>query len=638
MKKKLLAAALAVSVALAAPFSASAAWEKTNDGQWQWTESGKAQTGWAQINETWYHFDEKGIMSIGWLQDGGTWYYLTSSGAMAVGWQSINGNWYYFDASGAMATGWRYVSGNWYYMDASGAMATGWRYVNGNWYYMNASGAMQAGWVSVDGKRYFLERSGAIQSGLIEVDGDVYYLDETGAVVTGTVKIDGKRYEFAETGESIGLRTPQPEKAFDGNGNPTEITVEGGLSGGAGGGGSSGGSGSGSGSGSSGGSGNESGGGSGEEPSKPKKNIGVTGGTYEDTEEGIRFNTNEGTYLAGKFTVMAGATGYYMLDGQRTHYFRVNDLTAEPSEMTGEMEYYPEGVPTNNSANRKRVSLSSAALNEETGILTLTYSDLDVSCTVRLRISENRKSVTVMDLTSDILDETIEGVWVTLETLPDTTAIVRTEQELRDALVDESINKIVMTQTNGYNSELAFTSPLIIERDIEITNEDTRPAIRWSPSDSWDDEGQPLIIIQGGANVRFTGGRNWFYINSRQLTSTLIEVRNATLELSGVRLTGTSNHLKTHLHMENAIVRIYESVLNLVSQVSIEMDTELDSVSKLEFISGEFNNCGQQITSGSPDSTVLLPNGFVEFTNEDGQREWTNDPDKIASPPQDDTE
>ena len=67
------------------------------------------------------------------------------------------------------------------------------------------------------------------------------------------------------------------------------------------------------------------------------------------------------------------------------------------------------------------------------------------------------------------------------------------------------------------------------------------------------------------------------------------------------------------------------------------MDVLENSVSSLEMVKGRIETT-KQIISGSSASTAILPDDFVEFTNEDGQREWTNDPDKIASLTQEDNE
>ena len=40
---------------------------------------------------------------------------------------------------------------------------------------------------------------------------------------------------------------------------------------------------------------------------------------------------------------------------------------------------------------------------------------------------------------------------------------------------------------------------------------------------------------------------------------------------------------------------------------------------------------GKLIVSNSANTTVVLPGNFVEFTNAEGQREWTDDASKIPA-------
>lgn len=637
MRKKILAVALAAAMALSAPLSVSAAWQRDTAGNWQWSESGRPQTGWKLINGVWYHFDQNGIMSTGWLNDNGTWYYLDSSGAMKTGWLLDKGTWYYLNPNGAMATGWKNVDGQWYYLqswggmltgwfndsgnayylDAWGAMAKSWRLVDGFWYYMNTDGIRQTGWTEVNGKHYFLDANGAMQTGIIEVDGDVYYLDESGAMVTGKIQIDGKRYEFAETGESIGVRTPEPEKAFDAAGNETEITVDGGLSGGGGGfsGGSSGGGGS---------TGGGSGGGGGEvDPPEEEIRIDVDGGTWKDTAEGIQFTTDAGTYLCGNFSMSVYLNSYAYIDSQRIGRFEVDDLFATPEDMEGELEYLPEGLDHSQSSNYKEILLSSSTLEEETGILTLVYADLDVRCTIKLKISEDKKIITLLGVSSDsLVAHEIEENEVSfrMETLPDTTALVRTEQDVRDALADESITKI---QSEGV---ISFTQPIIIERNIEISSERMTTWAYDGPKTQ-----ETFVTITNGAEVRMTGGEKLLWTRDNSTPDiTFLAVENASLQAENLGFWAESG--ARLLYMENASITLLAVGTTRVSPIGIEMDTVKGSKSALEIISGDID-AKKQIISGSPDSTVILPNGFVEFTNDEGQREWTNDPDKLPQPP-----
>ena len=650
MKKRLLALALAAAMALSAPMSVSAAWQRDTAGNWQWSENGTLQTGWKQISGKWYHFDQNGIMNTGWLNDNGTWYYLDNSGAMRTGWLSYNGSWYYLKPNGAMATGWQEINGqkyylqswggmltgwfndrgNTYYLDSWGAMARNWRLVDGSWYYMNTNGIRQTGWTEVNGKRYFLDANGAMQTGIIEVDGEVYYLDESGAMVTGKVQIDRKRYEFAETGESIGARTPEPEKAFDSEGNETEITVDGGLSGGGGGfsGGSSSGGGSTGGGGSSGGSGESGGsGGSGgdeeeekPEPPKPKDNLLIYNGTWQDTAEGIQFTANTGNHLSGGFRLQYNAHEYLPFASIKISSFEVDDLFSAPEEMEGSLDYYPEGE-----SKTKEVDLTSATFHEETDVLTLKYQNLDMECDISLKISEDKKSIIMLGVTSELLHQTIQApfsaITVDFDILPDTTAFVRTEQDVRDALNNNSITTI---QSEGV---ISFTQPLIIDRDIEIFSERMTTWAYDGPKTQ-----ETFVTIKSGAEVRMTGGEKLLWTRDSSTPDiTFLAVENASLQAENLRFWAESG--ARLLYMENASITLLAVETYKVSPIGIEMDTVKGSKSSLKIISGDIG-AEKQIISGSPDSIVTLPDGYEEFINDEGQREWTNDPNKPPQPPE----
>ena len=653
-KKKILAAALAAAMALSAPLSVSAAWQRDAARNWQWSENGALQTGWKQISGKWYHFDRNGIMNTGWLHDGGTWYYLDASGAMktgwlldkgswyylnpngamAVGWKNVNGQWYYLQSWGGMQTGWLRDSGNTYYLDSWGAMAQNWRLVDGSWYYMNADGIRQTGWTEVNGKRYFLDADGAMQTGLIEVDGEVYYLDESGAMVTGKVQIDGKRYEFAETGESVGFRTPESEKAFDTAGHETEITVDGGLSGGgggsSGGGGSTGGSGS---SGGSGGSGGDGGAGGGEVgPPEEEIKIDVDGGTWKDTEEGIRFTTDEGTYMSGYFLVAASRLDYFMADSYLVQRFLVDDLFVEDSQqMTGTLFYYLPGEEINSSSDEKEANLVESSFDSETGIVSLHYQGLDIDITFRLKVAQDRKSVTLLDYWAKDLVEHSESnniqANVNLNVLPDSTVAVKDEQDMRDALANERITEIII------NNDIDFSAPLVIDRDIQIVGGRKH---KLQPADTWQDEEKALISIQNNAKVRFViDGDNFSIRSGNNPNLTLIEIKNGSLEAEGVEF-ANDDACRRIMYLENATVKLYRCYLGHYNntEIGIELDTTAGSKSNLEIIDTSIANVEKQIISGSPDSNVILPNGYTEFTNGEGQREWTNDPDKLPQPPE----
>ncbi len=646
MKKKLIAIALAVATTLSVPMSVSAVWQKDTAGNWQWSESGHLQTGWKQIGGKWYHFNQNGIMNTGWLNDNGTWYYLDNSGAMKIGWLLHKGTWYYLNPNGAMATGWKNINGQWYYLqnwggmltgwlndngntyylDSWGSMATNWRMVDGSWYYMNASGIREIGWIEINGKRYFLDENGAMQTGIIEVNGEVYYLDVSGAAATGKVKIDGKTYEFAETGESIGIRTPKPEKAFDESGKKMEVTVDGGISGG----GSIGGGGSSSG-GSSGGSGGSGGDSDGEvEPPEYKIRFDVDDGTWKDTEEGIQFTAKEGNYFCNYLEIGASGDSLFYYRGHDNvilHGFNIDDLFVEPEKMTGKLSYWLKNDEIGSST-VKTATLTQAELIDE--ILTLTYTDFDETFVMRLKIADNKKSIVWLDVSSSSLagpNGEYKFIRVCIDSLSDTSALVKTEEEIRDALANENINEIISVK----GTQIEFKNPLTITRDVYIRESETGTGYTsWYPStDSWQGGNQALISIQNGANVRFSN--MWLQSFERSSTcNTLIEVKNASIEVENTRFACDRYDETRCLYLENAEARLsnMEVIWPSPIGIGIEMDTIEGSKSSLEFISGDIR-ANKQIISGSPDSTVILPNGFVEFSNDDGQREWTNDPDKF---------
>lgn len=230
--KGVLASVMAASVAMSATsMLASAAWEKTSTGAWNWIENGQKATGWKMVNGTWYYMDQNGEMQTGWVFDGKNWYYMQNSGAMTTGWVKTNNQWYYLNNWGGMATGWVKTGDTWYFLQPSGAMATGWVKSGNEWYHMDNSGAMQTGFYEVDGKTYFSSAKGDMQTGVVEVDGKVYYFgeDNDGAMKTGYVNIDGKLYRFDETGECTSSVKPAADVAFNtsdtGSVAPVEPTV-----------------------------------------------------------------------------------------------------------------------------------------------------------------------------------------------------------------------------------------------------------------------------------------------------------------------------------------------------------------------------------------------------------------------------
>ena len=194
MKKKLLAFALAAAVAVSAPLTAMAAWEKTEDAQWKWSENGTYSTDWDYIGDEWYYFDADGIMQTGWELVNGTWYYLNADGSMYTGWLVENGTTYYLNEGGDMRTGWFYYENEWYYFNKGGDMRTGWGYINNEWYYFNNYGVMQTGVLNIDGK--------------------VYAFEDTGEMITDEVTIGRKTYQISETGALEGRTSPEIDKYF----------------------------------------------------------------------------------------------------------------------------------------------------------------------------------------------------------------------------------------------------------------------------------------------------------------------------------------------------------------------------------------------------------------------------------------
>lgn len=605
MKKRIVAAIMAAVTAFSMPLSASAAWKKDVSGSWKWLEGSTTQTGWKWISGKWYSFDSQGIMTTGWLKEGNTWYYLEQNGAMKTGWLFYNGTWYYLRSNGAMATGWQKIDGVWYYFKEWGGMATG--------------------WVTVNGKRYFLASSGAMQTGIIEVDGNVYYFGEDGASVTGKVRLNGKTYTFAETGEAAGWRKPQPDKAFDSAGKAAEITVSGGYSGG----GSTGGGGSSSG-GSSGGTGGGTGGGS---ESGDKAEIRVDNGYWEDTEEGLKFNLNDGYYMLYDFGIQSLRDGVFKLDSVRIESLSVRNIFGAPSDIRGEIRYFPEGVELL-SSNRKSMKIQSASLDDTTGILTLQFMDLDVTCVVQLKIAADRKSVTLVGVSS----KDMSSVRVGMTNLPNTTRTVKNEQEIRDALADKSVTKLVVwgCASLGNAGLIKLDAPLVIDRDIEFSDfgsSDLKVAI--TSSENWKDENSALFKIENGATVTL---KNFdFYkvyngnVSSLSPTS-CIEVNNSSLRCEGVEFHFDEEQTspETLIIADNSLIELSKATL-YSRKNGIRLDSKAESSSSLKIVDTKFDVKGKLIVSNSANTTVVLPGNFVEFTNAEGQREWTDDASKIPA-------
>ena len=216
---------------------------------------------------------------------------------------------------------------------------------------------------------------------------------------------------------------------------------------------------------------------------------------------------------------------------------------------------------------------------------------------------------------------------IRIHTIPDTTEAIYTEQQLRNALSDENIKTI------DIRKEIELTSQLVIDRDVEIGNADL------NVSNDWRDENKSLILVENGVNVRFSGGNirieptyiggEWNYNN------TLVEVVDASVEFGDTTLRVGYHVIPPVdiIRLENASAKLYQTTFYCYNPLynGIKMDTIKGNVSHLTVISANFGDLAHQIISGSSESKVDLPNGFTEFTNEQGQREWTNDPSKIPS-------
>ncbi len=646
MKKKWFAVVMAASIALSTPVQIYAAWKKTPEQQWQWSESGVLATGWKQINGTWYHFDAMGNMSVGWLKDGKNWYYLKADGSMKTGWLKDGGQWYYLNANGAMATGWKTLEGKSYYLNGSGKMVTGWQQIDGKWYHMTSGGVRESGWTEVNGQRYFLDDSGIMQTGVVQIDGKTYFLGENGQVLTGKLWVDGVRYSFADTGEATGNKKPVPEKAFDTLGNRTEITEEkptltgklwvdgvrysfadtgeatgnkkpvpekafdtlgnrteiteekptlpdkdnsgnthtGGTSGWYPGdswnpGGNT-------------GDGGNSGGTVNPDPEEPddgdqggtenpdpeeKLRITVQNGSWKETVEGLEFTVKDGYHLGNSLEVHGIYNALYM-DGVSIDGFTVRGFKLSENQMSGNLRFYDE------SDVQRSVELN--RVFKEGNIYTLKFGNLDHTFTLRLKVSDDYRSITWMDVfTSSFEDNGLKYVSfiAELDAVPDTAAVVYTENELRSALSDASVQRIVVRpQLNSGGVELE--KGLIINRSVAIELETSLRA-----SQNWQGGNAALISVQNGACVRLTAERGLERISASKQTGThIIDVVDGSLDMNGIQLYSQAQD-QTLLYLKNANVRIYNSTFYGSYQfedttTGIVMDTEAGSKSTLEIL------------------------------------------------------
>ena len=647
MKKKWLATILVAMLAVSIPANVSAAWKKTDSGHWQWSENGILSTGWEKIDKQWYYFDQNANMTTGWINDGGNWYYLNSNGTMKTGWLYYNEQWYYLNPDGSMATGWKTINSCTYYLKNNGSMATGWQRIDGQWYRFTADGTQVTGWTEVNGQRYFLNADGVMQTGVVQVDGKTYFFGENGQILTGRLWVDGKRYDFADTGEATGSKKPIPEKAFDTKGNQTQVVEDNPTlsdddnthTGSMGGwypdidwnpGGNT-------------GDGQQAGGTVNPDPEKPsdgdqgigqpdpeeKLEIQVPNGSWKETTEGIEFSTKEGTHLSGKFDFITNQYTAFSNNGVWIYEFSIDNLFDPNGQFEGDLSY----KVNLSDSDRQSATLTETKKNGE--IYTLTFANLDKIFTIKLKISTDYKKITLLDVFTNsfkVQDGRTSYISVDFDIVSDDTEVVYTESQLRGALADKSIKKIILNDADIFYA-LTVSDTLVIDRDVEI-QAGTEGSL--TASDNWVGGNKPLISIQNGAKVRIWSGRytGRLDLQASAESASIIEVVNGTLECS-VYMTA-SNSAQKLLYLENASVKIYDSGFrgdyktSSRKGVGIEMDTAEGSKSTLDILSATFE-IDKQIISGSPNSILNLPSNFIEFINSENQREWTNDPSKVEN-------
>ena len=245
MKKKMISAILVCILALAmvAPLTAYAAWEKQANGTWKYKDdnTGYYLTGWAEGNSgNVYYFDASGTMQTGWQKIDGIWYYFDEwYGYMYYSSTYDDGGQIYaFDQNGALlyGNGWKKLigwdgtvlwvflknnlaqtgwldggGGKWYYLyPTSGYMiddgcktgdylslfnsngvwkgyykTPGWIHVGDDWYYINSDGTIKTGWLTLSGKKYYLDPDYGymLANGYYTIGGTEYEFDESGALV-----------------------------------------------------------------------------------------------------------------------------------------------------------------------------------------------------------------------------------------------------------------------------------------------------------------------------------------------------------------------------------------------------------------------------------------------------------------------
>ena len=302
--------------------------------------------------------------------------------------------------------------------------------------------------------------------------------------------------------------------------------------------------------------------------------------------------------MSGYFLVAASRLDYFMADSYLVQRFLVDDLFVEDSQqMTGTLFYYLPGEEINSSSDEKEANLVESSFDSETGIVSLHYQGLDIDITFRLKVAQDRKSVTLLDYWAKDLVEHSESnniqANVNLNVLPDSTVAVKDEQDMRDALANERITEIII------NNDIDFSAPLVIDRDIQIVGGRKH---KLQPADTWQDEEKALISIQNNAKVRFViDGDNFSIRSGNNPNLTLIEIKNGSLEAEGVEF-ANDDACRRIMYLENATVKLYRCYLGHYNntEIGIELDTTAGSKSNLEIIDTSIANVEKQIISGSP--------------------------------------
>lgn len=121
IKRISILAAAALMTANLSAAQVSAAWHKTSEGKYYYTNSdGKKLTGTRKIKGSIYYFDKNGEMHTGWLKKGKSYYYFGTDGKRASGWTKISGKQYYFLSNGKMAVGNAIIDGKQYAFSSAG--------------------------------------------------------------------------------------------------------------------------------------------------------------------------------------------------------------------------------------------------------------------------------------------------------------------------------------------------------------------------------------------------------------------------------------------------------------------------------------------------------------------------------------